>query len=111
MIYTYLLLYFRSYYGKCNSSEVLFTINNIRYATKRYRTTLWLVHNLISNIPGSAKENGCTPRMETKVGTLCSQDWKIQQKEVSRHYLTPEMVPGKIRHFLVASFYSSEASF
>ena len=25
--------------------------------------------------------------METKVGPLCSQDWKIQQKEVSRHYL------------------------
>ena len=49
--------------------------------TKRYRTTLWLVHNLISN--SSAKENGCTPRMETKVGPLCSQDWKIQQKEVS----------------------------
>ena len=45
--------------------------------------------------------------METKVGPLCSQDWKIQQKEVSRHYLTPEMVPGKIRHFLVASFYCS----
>ena len=36
-----------------------------------------------------------------------AQDWKIQRKEVSRHYLTPEMVPGKIRHFLVASFYCS----
>ena len=45
--------------------------------------------------------------METKVGPLCSQDWKIQQKEVSHHHLTPEMVPGKIRHFLVASFYCS----
>ena len=31
MIYTY-LLYFRSCYGKCNKYQVLFAINNIRYA-------------------------------------------------------------------------------
>ena len=51
-----------------------------------------------------AKENVCTPRMETNVAPLCSQDVKIQQKGVSRHYLTPEIVARTIRHHVVAAF-------
>ena len=52
-----------------------------------------------------AKENVCTPRTETNVGPLCSQDVKMQQKGVSRHYLTPEILARTIRHHLVAAFY------
>ena len=33
-----------------------------------------------------AEENVCKSRMETNVAPLCSQDVKIQQKGVSRHY-------------------------
>ena len=54
-----------------------------------------------------AKENVCSPRMETNVGPLCSQYVKNQQKGVSRHYLTPEIVARTIRHHLVAAFYCS----
>ena len=52
-----------------------------------------------------AKENVCTPGTETNVAPLCSQDVRIQQKKVSRHYLTPEIVARTIRHHLVAAFY------
>ena len=53
--------------------------------------TLWYpVLARSSSQQHGAKENVCTPRMETNVAPLCSQDVKIQQKGVSRHYLTPE---------------------
>ena len=54
-----------------------------------------------------AKENVCTPRMETNVAPLCSQDVKIQQNGVSRHDLTPNIVARTIRHHLVAALYCS----
>ena len=70
--------------------------------------TLWY-HFLArsSSQQHGAKENVCTPRMETNFAPLCSQDVKIQQKGVSRHYLTPEIVARTIRHHLVAAFYCS----
>ena len=54
-----------------------------------------------------AKENVCAPRMETIIAPLCSQDVKMQQKGVSRHDLTPEILARTIRHHLVAAFYCS----
>ena len=72
--------------------------------------TLWchFVARSSSSQQHGAKENVCTPRMETEVGPLCSQDVKIHQKGVSRHDLTPEIVVARtIRHHLVAAFYCS----
>ena len=70
--------------------------------------TLWYpVLARSSSQQHGAKENVCTPRMETNVAPLCSQDVKIQQKGVSRHYLTPDIVARTIRHHLVAAFHCS----
>ena len=81
---------------KCHLRHILLHVE-----TKRYGTTLWLVHQGFvfivtcnecneSSQQHGAKENVCTPLTETNVAPLCSQDVEIQQKGVSRHYLTPE---------------------
>ena len=56
--------------------------------------TLWyhFVARSSSSQQHGAKENVCTPCMETNVAPLRSQDLKIQQKGVSRHDLTPEII-------------------
>ena len=48
-----------------------------------------------------APKKMCAPRMETNVAPLCSQDVNIQQKGVSRHDLTPEIVARTIRHHIL----------
>ena len=60
-----------------------------------------------SSTQHGAKENVCTPRVETDVAPLCSQDVKMKQNGVSGHDLTPEIVARTIRHHLVAAFYCS----
>ena len=64
------------------------------HKTKRYRTTLWLVHNLISNIV--PKKMGVPLVWRLKLAHYVPKIGKSNKKR-SRHYLTPEMVPGKIR--------------
>ena len=46
--------------------------------------------------------------MEIDVGPLSCQDVKIQQKEASCHYLTPEIGASTTRHYHVDAFSCSE---
>ena len=58
--------------------------------TKRYGNILWLVHHLINMVP----KKMCVHPVWRALLLLhyVPPDVKIQEKGVSRHYLTPEIV-------------------